>query len=165
MKRMLLTTASIAAALTLSLSGCGSNDNDTATAASSSAPASSDLSGDPADQVVKYAQCLQQNGLAVKINAGDGFTLPKDYDEQKKEAAEAACRSVAPPGMYDKPSAEELDKNVKLAECLRASGVDVKDPTADKPQLQVKNPPSNMRALGQACRKKLGIDNGSGNSQ
>jgi len=156
MKTLLLTVASVAAALTLSLSGCAADDE--AAGASADGPAGSGPSGegDPFSKVVTYAECLRDKGLDIKINPGDGFTMPKNTDPKKREAAEAACRSVAPPGMYAKPSAEELDRYVRVARCLRDQGVDVKDPTEDRPQLQIEHPPANLRQLQDACEKKAG---------
>jgi hypothetical protein len=162
MKRMLLTAASVSAAvLTLALSGCASDDGK-ATNASAGGPAGSGPSGaaDPFSKVIKYAECLQKQGLKVKIKPGDGYSLPRNYDPKVKAAAEAACRSVAPPGMYDKPSAEELDKMVKVAHCLRDQGVKVKDPTEDNPHLQIDHAPANLRQLTDACEKKVGLHNG-----
>src|SRR5262245_61127600 len=110
MKRLLITAASVAAALALTLSGCTSDDN---------AGGSDDGQGDrppsgedPFNNVIRYAECLRDEGLEITIHPGDGFTMPRDTDPAKREAAEAACRSVAPPGMYAKPSAEELDRYV-----------------------------------------------------
>lgn len=115
---------------------------------------------DPFTKVVKYAECLQKEGLQVKINPGDGYTMPANTDPEKREAAEAACRSVAPPGMYEKPSAEELDRYVKIAQCLRDQGIKVKDPTEDHPQLQInQRAPANLRQLQDACEKKVGSSN------
>ena len=158
MKTILLTAASVAAALTLALSGCSSDDqtggDSLPDGSGGSAPSGE---ADPFTKVVKYAQCLQKAGLNVKIHAGDGFTMPKDTDPKKRQDAEAACRSVAPPGMYAKPSAEELDRYVKVAQCLRAQGIKVKDPTEDHPQLQIdQKAPDNLRQLQDACEKKAG---------
>jgi hypothetical protein len=57
--------------------------------------------------------------------------------------------------MYAKPSAEELDRYLKIAQCLRDQGIEVKDPTADRPQLQIDHAPANLRALQEACEKKI----------
>jgi hypothetical protein len=163
MKRMLLTAASVAAALTLALSGCSSNDTPAGASGDQPEGAPSGMA-DPFSKVVKYAECLQDQGLKVKINPGDGFTMPKDTDPKKREAAEAACRNVAPPGMYAKPSAEELDKYVKVAKCLRDQGIKVTDPTEERPQLQIDQlPPDNLKQLQEDCEAKVG-GGGSGKS-
>jgi hypothetical protein len=156
MKTLLLAATSVAAVLTLSLSGCASDDKTTGGSASGgSAASASAKEGDPFSRVVKYAECLQQHGLNVKIKQGDGFSLPKDYDPKVKESAEAACRSVAPPGMFDKPSAEQLDHDLKIAQCLRDQGVKIEDPTENQPQMQIDSPPADLRQLQVACEKKL----------
>jgi hypothetical protein len=89
--------------------------------------------------------------------------MPENTDPKKREAAEAACRNVAPPGMYAKPSAEELDRYVKVAQCLRDQGIKVTDPTAERPQLQIdQQPPANLKQLQEDCEEKAG--GGSGGS-
>ena len=148
MKTLLLVAASVAAAVTLCLSGCSSDGDPTDSPPSGEA--------DPFTKVVKYAECLRTQGLQIKINPGDGFTMPKDTDPRKREAAEAACRSVAPPGMYAKPSAEELDRYVKIAQCLRDQGVKVTDPTEERPQLRIESPPANLKQLQETCEEKVG---------
>jgi hypothetical protein len=157
MKTLLLTAVSVSATLALCLSGCNSDDNPTGASPQAPGGPGPSAQADPFSQVVTYAQCLQREGLHVKIKPGDGFSLPRNYDAKVKEAAEAACRSVAPPGMYDKPSAEELDRDVKVAQCLRDHGIKVTDPTEDRPQLQIdQKPPDNLRQLTDACEKKVG---------
>jgi len=165
MKTLLLKAASVAAALTFSLSGCAAADEPTgASVAGGPSGSGPSAEADPFSKVVKYAECLQKEGLKIKINPGDGFTMPQDTDPTKRVAAEAACRSVAPPGMYAKPSAEELDRYVKIAQCLRDQGIKVKDPTADRPQLQIEQEaPANLRQLQEACEEKLGDGSGSSN--
>jgi hypothetical protein len=157
MKKMLLTVASVAAVFTLSLTGCASDDGKP-TGESVDTPAGSGPSGqgDPFAKVIKYAECLKKEGLQVKINPGDGFTMPENTDPKKREAAEAACRNVAPPGMYAKPSAEELDRYVKVAQCLRDQGIKVTDPTEDRPQLQIdQQAPANLKQLQEECEEKF----------
>ena len=61
--------------------------------------------------------------------------------------------------MYDKPNAKELDRGVKIAQCLRDQGVKVQDPTEENPRLRIDDPPDNLAALQEACRKKVDPDN------
>jgi hypothetical protein len=161
MRKTLLAAASVAAALTIALTGCSKDETPSAGGAGvsdTSGGAAPTGDADPFTKVVKYAECLQKQGLKVKIRPDDGYSLPKNYDPKVKEAAEAACRNEAPPGMYDKPSAEELDRYVKVAQCLRDQGIKVKDPTADRPQLEIdQQAPANLRQLQDACEKKVGV--------
>lgn len=147
-------TTVVAVALGLALSGCA------ATTGEPDSPGDTPPSGvaDPFTKVVAYAECLREQGLPVKINPGDGYTMPKGTDPAKIEAAEAACRNVAPPGMYQKPSAEELDRYVKVAQCLRDQGIKVSDPTMERPQLQIdQQAPPNLKDLQEACEEKAGM--------
>jgi hypothetical protein len=48
---------------------------------------------------------------------------------------------------------------VKIAQCLRDQGIKVKDPTEDRPQLQIdQKAPANLKQLQEACEKKVGSD-------
>jgi hypothetical protein len=143
----------LVAALGFALSGCAATEEP-------EGPGDTPPSGvaDPFTKVVAYAECLQKQGLPVKIKPGDGYTMPQGTDRAKIAAAEAACRDVAPPGMYDKPSTEELDKYVKVAQCLRDKGIKVTDPTMERPQLQIdQQAPANLKELQAECEEKAGM--------
>jgi hypothetical protein len=84
--------------------------------------------------------------------------MPLGTDRAKIEAAEAACRDVAPPGMYQKPSSEELDRYVKVAQCLRDKGISVSDPTMEGPQPRIdQQAPANLKELQTECEVKAGM--------
>lgn len=145
--------AVVVAALGFALTGCAVTEEP-------EGPGDTPPSGvaDPFTKVVAYAECLQKQGLPVKIKPGDGYTMPLGTDRAKIAAAEEACRSVAPPGMYQKPSAEELDRYVKVAQCLRDKGIKVTDPTAERPQLQIdQQAPANLKQLQAECEEKAGM--------
>ncbi|WP_433788507.1 hypothetical protein [Actinoplanes sp. CA-252034] len=142
----------VVAVLGLALFGCAVTDEP-------EGPGDTPPSGvaDPFTKVVAYVECLRKQGLPVKINPGDGYTMPLGTDRAKIAAAETACRSVAPPGMYQKPSAEELDRYVKVAQCLRGKGIKVSDPTAERPQLQIdQQAPANLKELQAECEEEAG---------
>ncbi|WP_146246418.1 hypothetical protein [Actinoplanes xinjiangensis] len=142
----------VVAVLGFALSGCAATGEP-------DGPGDTPPSGvaDPFTKVVAYAECLQKEGLPVQINPGDGYTMPLGTDRSKIAAAEAACRNVAPPGMYDKPSTEELDRYVKVAQCLRDKGIKVDDPTMERPQLQIdQQAPANLKELQADCEEKAG---------
>jgi hypothetical protein len=142
----------VVAVLGFALSGCAATGEP-------DGPGDTPPSGvaDPFTKVVAYAECLQKEGLPVQINPGDGYTMPLGTDRSKIAAAEAACRNVAPPGMYDKPSTEELDRYVKVAQCLRDKGIKVEDPTMERPQLQIdQQAPANLKELQADCEEKAG---------
>jgi hypothetical protein len=145
--------AVVAVVLGVALSGCAATEEP-------EGPGDTPPSGvaDPFTKVVAYAECLQEQGLPVKINPGDGYTMPQGTGRAKIAAAEAACRAVAPPGMYRKPSTEELDRYVKVAQCLRDKGIKVTDPTMERPQLQIdQQAPASLKELQTECEEKAGI--------
>jgi hypothetical protein len=111
------------------------------------------------DQLVKYAQCLRQQGVnATDPPAGeDSFKLdaggvPKD----KLDAALKTCKKYAP--QEEPPSAEDLDRMRKTAACLRKNGIDASDPTAAEPGIRVDSPPpgKDIDAIMAACQKEVG---------
>jgi hypothetical protein len=111
------------------------------------------------DQLVKYAQCLRQQGInAADPPPGedsfnlDGRGVPKD----KLEAALKTCKKYAP--QEEPPSAEDLERMRKSAACLRRNGVDASDPTAADPGIRVGSPPpgKDIDAIMAACQKEAG---------
>ncbi|GAA3790392.1 hypothetical protein GCM10022226_06700 [Sphaerisporangium flaviroseum] len=111
------------------------------------------------DQLVKYAQCLRQQGVnASDPPAGeDGFNLDaRGVPKDKLEAALKTCKQYAP--KEEPPSAEDLDRMRKTAACLRKNGVEASDPTAAEPGIRVGSPPpgKDIDAIMAACQKEVG---------
>jgi predicted small lipoprotein YifL len=84
---------------------------------------------DEHDQVVKYARCLREHGVnAPDPPAGDNDIRIQGASPAQEEAARQACKQSAPNAAGGAPSAEESDKLLKIARCMRAHGVSVADP-------------------------------------
>lgn len=160
MRKLLITAASVAATLTLALTGCSTDDN----GAGASAEGSSTESSTPPDLVAKwtaYANCLQKQGVDAKYDASNGIKMPESLDSAKRDAAESACRSIAPGGLNAKPDAAQLDQSRKMAQCLRSKGVKIKDPTEADPQPKLEDPkPANLQQIMDACTKVVGPGRG-----
>jgi hypothetical protein len=160
MRNLLITAASVAAALTLSLTGCTTDHNDNG----ASAEAPSTESSDPPDLVAKwtaYADCLKKQGVDARYDPSNGIKMPENLDSAKRDAAEAACRSVAPGGLNAKPDAAQLDQSLRMAQCLRGKGVKIKDPTEADPQPRIDGPkPANLQQILDACNKLIGPGRG-----
>jgi hypothetical protein len=141
--------ALVAAALIILLglsAACGNGsggDDDTALpdAAGASPSASSSASSDdaadldPDDAMLKFAQCMRENGVdmpdptpggGVRIN-GEGLT------KQQMEAAQAACQKwmdmAEPKDAGHEMSEEEKQQFLDVAACMRERGYDFPDPT------------------------------------
>lgn len=151
-----MTAASVAAALTLSMTGCSADD------ASAGEPDAQ--SSNPPDLVAKwttYANCLSEHGVAAKYDPDNGVKMPENVDSATEDAAEAACRSVAPGGINAKPDAAQLDQGRKMAQCLRGKGVTIKDPTEADPQPKIEDPkPADLQKILDACNKLVGPGRG-----
>jgi hypothetical protein len=116
MKRTLFKTLFAVAALVLVV-GCGTRGTPGAAAA------------DEHDQVVRYARCLREHGVnAPDPPAGDNDIRIQGASPAQEEAARQACKRYAPNAAGGEPSAEESDKLLKIARCMRAHGVSVADP-------------------------------------
>lgn len=125
MTKTLLAISSVA--LAAALVGCGSG---------SEGSTSANPTADAVDQGVKYAQCMRKNGIQMEDpKPGEGIRmLAKPGNEAKMKAAEAACKAFAPTRNGNgKMSAEDLDRQTKLAQCLRRHGLDVEDPKPGQP--------------------------------
>jgi hypothetical protein len=114
--------AASAAALALTAAGCGGSGGSKAGPSGAKANAT-------ADQGVKHAQCMRENGLPGYPDPGqDGGGTAKnlpDRDSPEFRKAEQACQSLEPPeNRVGTPENAELQrKMLKWAQCMRTSGV------------------------------------------
>jgi hypothetical protein len=110
----------------------------------SSAPTPSPSAVTPQDAALAFARCMRENGVdmpdpIVETDGGGGIsigqagpdsTVSKDAfreaDETCRHFMEAAMPEAGPP-----LSAEDMDKMLAFAQCMREHGVDMEDPTAD----------------------------------
>lgn len=149
--RKLVVVAGLAA--TIGLAGCSSgassSGNGVASIGGSGSPSSSAApgsgSGDNAqsdaaeqDALVKYAQCMRQHGVNMPdpkpgnggsrgaIAAAPGVNVNDPAAMQKMDAASTACQKLLPNG--GKPTAADIQRQLKFAQCMRAHGVDMPDP-------------------------------------
>ncbi|MFB4299624.1 hypothetical protein [Actinomadura sp. NTSP31] len=122
MNRASVLLAVSAASLAMVTAGCGGSGGSGSGSSGAKAAAT-------ADQGVKHAQCMRQNGLPgyPDPGQGDGGTtkdLPsRDSPEFKK--AQQACQSLEPPeNQPGTPENAELQrKMLKYAQCMRKNGV------------------------------------------
>lgn len=102
----------------------------------------------------KYQKCMSDEGVDVsdqiKIEEGDGSgggggmvtstDAAGDGGEMDEDfmAADEKCRKHLPNGgEMPEISAEDLDRMVEEAQCMREHGIEVEDPTADSPGLGI----------------------------
>ncbi|MEV4517488.1 hypothetical protein AB0K00_52095 [Dactylosporangium sp. NPDC049525] len=100
--------------------------------------------GTDQEQALKFAQCMRDNGVDMP-DPGDGNIVTgaggdgsgpiggaDAVDLDADGAAFEACRKFLPNGgEMRKPTAAELEQQVRYAQCMRAHGIDYPDPTAD----------------------------------
>jgi hypothetical protein len=147
----------VALLLCVALGGCGGNATPEPQTAPSTAPAQ--------DTSVKFVACLRENGISIADPAPDGsITLPKNVDSTKMTNAMQACQQYNPIMQRNVKNPAYHDWQVKLAECLRAEGLDTPDPPLGQP-LQVKphgKPRSEVEKLYETCHSKVGTPPGGG---
>lgn len=150
------------AVLGLAVAGCGGSSN-----SSSSAPAASGGGSSDSTKLVRYAQCMRQNGvpsfpdpvngqLQLRVTKGG----PLDPSSPQFQAAQKACKSLEPPGLQtgSAQSNQQQSQALKFASCMRENGV----PNFPDPQNGAflvgggidPNSPQFKSAM-QACRKLL----------
>ena len=114
------------------VTGCGGKDSAGAAASASNAAQSAE------DYNLKFAQCLRDAGFNVSDPSANKDVRSEDTggDPAAFNAASQECeKKLGPaPGASsdDLNDPETLDAGVKMAECLRADGYDVKDPEPGK---------------------------------
>ncbi|GAA3230108.1 hypothetical protein [Nonomuraea helvata] len=123
------------AAATLFLAGCGANDGGGADVASVSGTGTSTQPGagakpseDPYQKMLKFAQCMRENGVQVDDpQPGKGIMMKVDKSIPKEtlDKAQEACKQYAPSGeKAGPPDAKRAEALRKLAQCMRDNGVE-----------------------------------------
>jgi hypothetical protein len=130
MNRASVLLAASAAALAVTAAGCGgSGDSKTGssgTGSSGVSGASGAKASATADQGIKHAQCMRENGLPAYPDPGQnpGTNLP-GRDSAAFQKAQRACQSLEPPqNQPGTPENAELQaKMLKWTQCMRKNGV------------------------------------------
>lgn len=129
-------------AVAVALTGCSANGSTSSVASLSGASSSAAAPGGSGqrvdttrqDALIKYAQCMRQHGINMPDPQGNGAIAaipgvdPNDpVAAQKAQAASTACAKDLPNG--GKPTAADLQKQLKFAQCMRQHGVNEPDPS------------------------------------
>jgi hypothetical protein len=145
------------------LAGCASAPPSDGGVASVSGPASPSAGGD----VLKFAQCLRDQGLKVEDPAPGERVDLDDADQAGRELMEkamTACRSLAPPETVDRDNDQQsVDAMLAYARCMREQGLKWPDPvvvngdarwpdTGDLPARDT----AQFRTADEKCRPLLG---------
>jgi len=139
----------VAAGALLTLAACGSNggSGDDGVASlngsdkqSNQAQASDNKSDE--DKMRDFTKCMREHGIDMPEPDANGRITAKAIggpeDGDKMQKADEACRSLLPNGGKPKPlSPEELDKQRKIAKCMRDHGVDMPDPDPNNPGMAI----------------------------
>jgi hypothetical protein len=153
-RRVATLTAVPALLLALAVSGCGDDGpGSKPSAATTTNPA------EPADLALKFVRCMRENGVPMDDpEPGGGIRLrvkEGDGSASKVEAAQKACKKLDPGQAAARArSPEDLDRDVKVAQCLRARGIDVDIPSAGQP-MRVRGKRGGEKAMDdamQACQ-------------
>ncbi|HEX6360101.1 hypothetical protein [Actinophytocola sp.] len=122
--------------------------------------------GDDYDKMLAYAKCMREQGVDIKDpeppsagegGGGIGISVDGPDEKAKVDKANESCKHLMPNGgAPEKPSAEELDEARKTAKCLREHGIEVKEPTAENPGLDLSageggNTPEKVDKAMQEC--------------
>jgi hypothetical protein len=119
-----------------SINGSGSTSTPSAAGAGSGGNSQSDAAEQ--DAMVKFAQCMRQHGVDMPdpkpaagggggaVEAMPGVKANDPAAMQQMQAASTACQKLLPNG--GKPTQQDLQRQLKFAQCMRAHGVDIPDP-------------------------------------
>lgn len=133
----------------LALAGCGAHGT-TGASGSSSANAQ--------DAAVKFAECMRQHGVQVDDpRPGEpGIRIRTKLDESKVNAAMQACRKYNPHKNVDPNDPRARDHMLKMAQCLRAHGVQIADPQPGQGlRIQVRKGDPKVQQAIEACNKQV----------
>lgn len=107
------------------------------------------------DALVKYAQCMRAHGINMPDPLpGGALNVPAANTgdpaaRQKLQTAHTACASDLPNG--GTRSDADLQRGVKLAQCMRAHGVNMPDPTNGASSLSINLSDPATKAALTAC--------------
>ncbi|MCW2884451.1 MAG: hypothetical protein JWL58_1313 [Streptosporangiaceae bacterium] len=149
------------------LAGCGGSDGSSST--SSSAPAVSGGGGATnGAQAVKYSQCMRSHGVPGFPDPVNGRVQllvtkggPVDPNSPQFQAAEKACKSLAPAGIGGAgQNPQQQSQMLKFVSCMRKNGVpDFPDPEGGKIMFtsggKVDPNSPQFQAAQKACQKLL----------
>jgi hypothetical protein len=115
-------------------------------------------------RLIAYSRCMRAHGAPNypdPVNNGSGIGVNIDDNSPQVQAAEHACRALAPPGPTAAQQAQNLARELNFSRCMRSHGVlDYPDPASDG-SMNIggtgygKGSPQFRRAY-QACRSDLG---------
>jgi hypothetical protein len=165
MRSKLRPLAALAVIAILALIGAGCSNAPAETGAGDSGKANSANYA----KAGKFSECMRKNGV-MKFpdpDASGRLTIDEVVNESSVDPNSAvwkkavrACKDLEPPGFTGhKRSAEEQEKALKFAQCVRDNGVkDFPDPDPDGPIVDTNRIPSSatnggMRTLNAAMRK------------
>lgn len=119
--------------------GVATLDDPNASGSPGASPAASPLT--PQDAALAYARCMRENGVDMpdpQVTTGSGGEVKIDQQggapvsKEKMAAADNVCRhfmaEAGPNGQGPAMSAEDQDKVLAFAKCMREHGVDMPDP-------------------------------------
>ncbi|MDI2131996.1 hypothetical protein [Yinghuangia seranimata] len=132
-------TTSLALGLLVAMSAvaCGSDSKDPKVASANSGKPTATVSASPTgktdekEAMLKFAQCMRQNGVPEfpdpKFGSGGGISLdlPPGVDRAKVDGAQDKCKSLLPNGgEADRPIDPKMEEQLRqYAKCIRENGI------------------------------------------
>jgi hypothetical protein len=116
--------AAVLVTAVLAAAGCGGSSS------SANPPAANGGAGNPSSgstKLVQFANCMRSHGLPnfPDPTAQGTFNLPAGMSSSSQfQAADHACKSLAPPGSLSGqgPTTQQLNQTVKFVSCMRKHG-------------------------------------------
>lgn len=135
--------AAVAALFALTAAACGNNSGGDKVASLGDGKNGNAQNTDnktDEDKLREYTKCMRENGFDMP-DPGSGSTEAREVNEadmEKMEKANKACQKLLPNGGKPKPlTPEELDKQRKIAKCMRDHGINMPDPDPNNPGMTI----------------------------
>jgi hypothetical protein len=122
--------------------GVATLDDPAASGSPGASPAASAMT--PQDAALAYARCMRENGVdmpdpkvttgsdgGVSIDQQGGAPVSKDKMETANKVCQHFMAAAGPGGPGGQMSAEDMDKILAFAKCMREHGVNMPDPQAN----------------------------------
>ncbi|MEV0203128.1 hypothetical protein [Nonomuraea sp. NPDC050691] len=159
--RPLLATVCAAAALTACAAKAPASDGVVSASGATASPgASASASMDPRTAQLKFAQCMREHGVEMDDpEPGGGIRIKsRKGDEAKMQEAQKACGHFMEAAIGDakgKMDPKARDNALKFAQCMREHGIDMKDPSDGRIEINVPAGTSEekVKAAHEACKE------------
>lgn len=137
-RRRTCATVAVVSLLATGLAACGGSDADTSASTAAAGPSGGSVasSDEQFQWELRFTKCLRENGVQVADPDPVKGAPDVTHDATYRAASRTCVAKIGDPPTVTANKgrqAEYLPYQLKAARCLRANGIDIPDPTEERP--------------------------------